>query len=102
MTPSLGSFKEHMVRLGIQRDHQIVVYDSSEHGILSSAKCAWILRRYGASNVRILNGGLKKWLLDGRAVVENVPMPTTEFKEQDGNYDYSPQATVKSINLQRV
>ena len=30
------------------------------------ARAAWIFRYYGAQNVRILNGGLKKWLQEGR------------------------------------
>jgi len=33
------------------------------------ARAAWMLRYFGARNVRILNGGLKKWLKEGRKVV---------------------------------
>ena len=57
-----------MVRLGIRDTTPVVVYDASEQGILSAAKCAWILNRYGVEDVKVLNGGLKKWLLDGRHV----------------------------------
>ena len=32
-----------------------------------------MLRYFGASNVRILNGGLKKWISEGRGIALNVP-----------------------------
>lgn len=88
MLPPLDVFKSHMVKLGIQKNHRIVVYDASQQGIFTSPRCAWILKYYGASNVKILNGGLKKWLIDGRAVVENAPIADTEFNEADGDYSY--------------
>jgi len=35
-----------------------------------------MLQRHDVSNVVVLNGGLKKWLKDGRPVVENAPLKT--------------------------
>lgn len=32
------------------------------------ARCAWLLKYFGAENVRILNGGLNKWLKEGREI----------------------------------
>ena len=46
------------------------------------------MKYYGASNVRILNGGLKKWLLDGRAVAADAPIVDTAFAESEGDYSY--------------
>ena len=99
MTPSLQQFKAQMIKLGIQKDHQIIVYDSSEQGILSAGKCAWMLRRHGAGNVRVLDGGLKKWQLAGRAIVENTPIVATEFKEEDGNYEFAIDESMTSLVL---
>jgi len=41
----------------------IVCYDNQ--GLFSVARAAWMFRYFGADNVRILNGGLKKWLAEG-------------------------------------
>jgi thiosulfate/3-mercaptopyruvate sulfurtransferase len=53
--------------LNIHPHHNIVCYDNQ--GMFSVARVAWYLRFYGASNVRILNGGLKKWLFESRPIV---------------------------------
>lgn len=57
--------------------------------MLAVARCAWMLRYFGATNVRILDGGLKKWVADGRSVIENVPMDATVYDKKDGDYSYS-------------
>ena len=72
--PSLEIFKSHMLRLKLQRTHQIICYDAHPLGMLGIARVAWMLRYFGASNVRILDGGLKKWIEDGRPLVEGVPV----------------------------
>ena len=38
-----------------------------------------MLRYFGATNVRIMNGGLKKWISEGRDIVLNVPYREGEF-----------------------
>lgn len=89
-----------MVRLGIQKTHDVVCYDANPLGMLSVARVAWMLRYFGASNVRILNGGLRKWIAEGRAIATD---PPTEVKhsEADGDYSYSvgsPQTCILDIN----
>jgi len=54
--PSAEIFTEHMKALRIRKDDTIVCYDHV--GMFSVARCAWMLRYFGASNVRIMNGGL--------------------------------------------
>jgi thiosulfate/3-mercaptopyruvate sulfurtransferase len=43
-----------------------VCYD--QLGIFSVARAAFMFRYFGAENVRILNGGLKKWVLENRDI----------------------------------
>ena len=50
--------------MNISKDEQIVCYDS--RGIYSAARVAWTFKFFGAENVRVLNGGLYKWLKEGR------------------------------------
>jgi thiosulfate/3-mercaptopyruvate sulfurtransferase len=62
--PPLDWFITNMKKLRIPRDVSVVVYDSQ--GIFSSPRCFEILRYFGHEKVRILNGGFKKWLVEGR------------------------------------
>lgn len=89
MLPSESAFKDSMVALGVQRHQQIVVYDASSQGIFTAARVAWMLRYFGATNVRVLNGGLKKWQADGRATVQDSPRHSETYKEEEGDYSFS-------------
>ena len=83
--PSLEMFTDRMIKLRIQRSDQIVCYDAE--GMVSVARVAWMLRYFGALNVKILNGGLKKWVAEGRSVTGG------EYyggrAEEIGDYSYS-------------
>ena len=48
-----------------------------------------MFRYFGATNVRIINGGLKKWILEGREIVHNVPYREGEFLDEVGDYSYT-------------
>lgn len=66
MLPTPADFATRMGRLGIADDDSIVVYDTV--GIRSSARAWWMFRAMGTRDVRVLDGGLPKWLAEGRAV----------------------------------
>jgi thiosulfate/3-mercaptopyruvate sulfurtransferase len=71
MLPSAADFGQAMERIGIARDDRIVVYDNSP---LHSATRGWFtLRHFGASQVAILDGGLPKWVAEGRATQSGEP-----------------------------
>ena len=54
--------------------------------MFSVARAAWMLRYFGATNVRILNGGLKKWIAENRPLAKNAPQdPISE----EGDFSYS-------------
>ena len=55
-----------MNELNLSRTNTIVCYDS--YGIFTAPRMAWTLKYFGASNVKVLNGGLKKWLKEKREV----------------------------------
>ena len=75
MLPTPGFFAARMGGLGIAAEASIVVYDTV--GIRSSARAWWMFRAMGARDVRVLDGGLPKWLAEGRAVESGPAAPPT-------------------------
>jgi thiosulfate/3-mercaptopyruvate sulfurtransferase len=74
MLPLPEEFAAEMGRLGIGDDQRIVVYDSA--GLMSAARVWWMLRVFGHDKVAVLDGGLPKWLAEGRRPVEaRIPNP---------------------------
>jgi thiosulfate/3-mercaptopyruvate sulfurtransferase len=73
MVPTEAQFRTHMTRLGLGDGDRVVVYDS---GMLASApRVWWMLRIFGHEDVAVLDGGLAKWLAEGRPVTDEVPPP---------------------------
>ncbi|OZA30711.1 MAG: hypothetical protein B7X93_02270 [Hydrogenophilales bacterium 17-61-9] len=69
--PRLAASKLEL--LGIARDSEVVVYDAGDG---RGASAVWyILGFIGHDKVRILDGGYRKWLKEGRAVTQDVPHP---------------------------
>ncbi|WP_169544995.1 3-mercaptopyruvate sulfurtransferase [Sneathiella aquimaris] len=64
MIPSPEKFSSRMRRLGLGDGNRIIVYDGS--GIRSAARAWWMIRLFGHEDVAILDGGMKKWLAEGR------------------------------------
>lgn len=67
------TMKEVMERLGIGDDNLVVAYDSN--GSLWATRLWWALNYYGHTNVKVLNGGWKKWFDEGRPVSIQRPRP---------------------------
>ncbi len=64
MLPDAAGFARHMARLGIADGMKVVVYDSV--GSMTAPRVWWMLRSFGHDNVAVLDGGLAKWLAEGR------------------------------------
>lgn len=64
MLPSAEIFAEVMGGLGVGAETEVIVYDAG----YVSARLWWMLRTFGHDRVRILNGGWRKWLAEGRPV----------------------------------
>lgn len=70
MLPAPSDFATAMERLAVGNGHRIVVYDNSP--LRTAARGWFMLRHFGARRVAILDGGLQKWLAEGRAVERGV------------------------------
>jgi thiosulfate/3-mercaptopyruvate sulfurtransferase len=73
MLPSPEKFASRMRKLGIGDGNRVVVYDA--HGLMSATRAWWMLRVFGHKDVAVLDGGLPKWLAEGRPVEDSPPLP---------------------------
>ncbi len=71
MLPPVEKFLSRVRALGVGDGHQIVVYDSI--GIFSAPRVWWTFRAFGKTDIAVLDGGLPKWLAEGRPVTEAPP-----------------------------
>ena len=73
MLPSAGDFAKAMEAIGIGSDDRLVVYDNSP--LRTAARGWFMLRHFGAREVAILDGGLQKWVAEGRPVESGEAKP---------------------------
>jgi thiosulfate/3-mercaptopyruvate sulfurtransferase len=73
MLPSAVKFASRMRKLGIGDGARLVIYDSQ--GLFSAPRAWWTFRAMGHEDVVVLDGGLPKWIAEGRPVEEGVPPP---------------------------
>lgn len=71
MFPSSTQFARDVAALGVGSDHDVVVYDSGSW--MAAPRVWWMFRTFGHANVRVLDGGLKKWRAEGRPVASGAP-----------------------------
>jgi thiosulfate/3-mercaptopyruvate sulfurtransferase len=85
-------------KLGITRDKYVIAYD--DVGGLNAARLFWELERLGHPRVSVLDGGLVRWILDGRKVVNNAPAPTpTKYELTETRRDN--EATLDEVRARR-
>src|SRR3989440_1148457 len=76
---SQTQFEELMSSSGISPDTTVVIYGDNNNWF--AAWAFWQMKIYGHSDVRLMNGGRKKWLAEGREVTTETPKPTrTQYK----------------------
>ncbi|MGD0637178.1 MAG: sulfurtransferase [Nitrososphaerales archaeon] len=80
--------REHLEALlggaGVGKDTWVVLYGDFNNWFAAFA--FWVLKYYGVENVRLLNGGRKKWLIEDRPVTKEVPTyPKTTFKASEAD-----------------
>jgi thiosulfate/3-mercaptopyruvate sulfurtransferase len=79
-------FEQLLSEKGISSDDTVVLYGGNNNWF--AAYAYWYFTLYGHRDVRLLDGGRKKWELDGRPLSQDpVSRPRTEYRaqEQDTN-----------------
>ncbi|MCP3464294.1 MULTISPECIES: 3-mercaptopyruvate sulfurtransferase [unclassified Bradyrhizobium] len=97
MFPSAEQFGRDVGILGIGNADTVVIYDAG--GWVAAPRAWWMFLSYGHSNVRILNGGLKKWRAEGRPVEggEVKPKPATFKASYDPKRVRSMQQLIANV-----
>lgn len=72
MAPPAEKFISRMRAMGVGDGHQVVVYDGA--GMLSAPRVWWMFRLMGKTDVAVLNGGMPKWVAEGRPVEDMPPV----------------------------
>jgi thiosulfate/3-mercaptopyruvate sulfurtransferase len=72
--PAPESFIAWLGRQGVGPEDQVVCYDAGNGSM--AARLWWMLRWVGHSSVAVLDGGLAKWIKEGRPVDAVVPRPS--------------------------
>jgi thiosulfate/3-mercaptopyruvate sulfurtransferase len=64
MLPTPEFFAAEVSKLGATNTSKVICYDSV--GLFSAARVWWMFKVFGHDNVAVLDGGLKKWVAEGR------------------------------------
>jgi len=76
------AFEELLGRSGISNDTPVILYGDNNNWF--AAWAFWELKYYGHNNVRIMNGGRKKWLEEKRPLSTETPRPQpTTYRAKD-------------------
>lgn len=72
MAPAVEKFMSRTRAMGVGDGHQVVVYDGE--GLFSAARVWWLFRLMGHRDVAVLDGGLPKWVSEGRRTEDMPPI----------------------------
>ncbi len=72
MAPPVEKFVSRMRAMGVGDGHRVVVYDTA--GLFSAARVWWLFRLMGHLDIAVLDGGLPKWLSEGRPTEDMPPV----------------------------
>jgi len=69
--PQIKNIAGTFSNMGIDKDVQVIVYDT-RGGAIAAVRLWWMLRWLGHDNVAVLDGGLVKWLSEGRPISSSI------------------------------
>jgi thiosulfate/3-mercaptopyruvate sulfurtransferase len=97
MYPDAAHFAHDVAALGISSGDTVVAYDSG--GWVAAPRAWWMFLSFGHPNVKILDGGLKKWLREGRPTHSGkvTPKPGKFQAKFDSSYLRSEQHLVRNL-----
>ncbi|MCX8029034.1 MAG: sulfurtransferase [Brevinematales bacterium] len=100
---SKEQFEELNSRLGISNDTTVVLYGDFRNWFAAFA--FWVYKLYGHQDVRLMNGGRKKWIEEKRELTKEIPSyQKTNYKASGINIGYRAyfDIVLKSLNRKDV
>src|SRR5665811_594624 len=81
---SKTQMEELMATSGVSVDTTLVIYGDNNNWF--AAWALWQAKIYGHADVRLMNGGRKKWLAEGRELSSDRPSPVrTDYRAKDAD-----------------
>ena len=74
--PGLAQMEALLGRSGIDNDTTIIIYGDGNNR--SATWAFWVLKYYRHKSVRLMNGGRKRWIDEGRPLSVEMPAPETK------------------------
>lgn len=98
MFPDAGQFGRDVGALGVGNDNMVVIYDAG--GWVAAPRVWWMFLSFGHPNVRVVNGGLKKWVAEGRKVESGqvAPRPAAFQARFDPSYTRNIQQMAANLS----
>jgi thiosulfate/3-mercaptopyruvate sulfurtransferase len=98
MFPTAEQFARDTAGLGISNGDTVVAYDSG--GWVAAPRAWWMFLSFGHANVKVLDGGLRKWLREGRPTHSGgvTPKPGKFQATFDSSYIRSQQQLVRNLD----
>jgi thiosulfate/3-mercaptopyruvate sulfurtransferase len=93
MLPDALTFAQEISALGLGDGMSFVVYDAL--GLFAAARVWWMLRAFGVADVKILDGGLPKWIREGRPLEQGEAHP--QFRRFTPRLDHSVVASIDDV-----
>jgi thiosulfate/3-mercaptopyruvate sulfurtransferase len=97
MYPGAEQFARDVSALGISSDDTVVAYDSGAW--VAAPRAWWMFLSFGHSDVKVLDGGLRKWLSEGRPTESGQVTPRAgKFQAKlDPDFVRSKQQLLRNI-----
>ncbi len=100
---SKQQFEELLSSRGVGNDHTVVLYGGNNNWF--AAYAFWYFKLYGHQDVKLMDGGRKKWELDSRELTDELPeRATTTYtaQEQDHSIRAFRDETVAAIGVKNL
>jgi thiosulfate/3-mercaptopyruvate sulfurtransferase len=101
--PTKQQFQELLSAKGVSNDDTVVLYGGNNNWF--AAYAYWEFKLYGHADVNLLDGGRKKWELDGRTLTAEVPERTATTyvaKDADNSIRAFRDETVDAIGTKNL
>ena len=92
---SKADFERLMNESGIRPETTVVLYGDSNNWF--AAWAFWQMKIYGHKDVRLMNGGRKKWISEGRELDTQTPAPTPSSGYQASEAENSLRAFLPQV-----